>query len=363
MRIFLIKASFFSVLLMSANLTAQTDTIVSGKDSVKKFTYTFIADAYFSYDFTQPKVHQKANFLYNYKRNREINFNFLYFKTAYSFNRTRVNFALHTGNYVQYNYESEPVFFQFVNEASVGYKIAKKRNLWIDAGIMPSHIGFESAINSDCSTLTRSVLAENSPYFETGIKLSYITTSEKWTFNLLGINGWQRIASQSTAFSPSAGMQITYVPNKKWLFNYSNFMGEIKSLLPFNRTYHNFYTQFKSDKNINITAGLDIGSDSRNNYHANWLAAVFIIQKNHTKNLKYAMRVEYLKDPNNTLIQFESEDKNRTILGCSANLDYWFRRNLVFRIEGKYFNTSSNVFNDSDKQQMSFTSNLTFILN
>ncbi len=38
---------------------------------------------------------------------------------------------------------------------------------------MPSHIGFESAVGSDCWNLTRSILAENSPYFESGIKLNY----------------------------------------------------------------------------------------------------------------------------------------------------------------------------------------------
>ena len=32
-------------------------------------------------------------------------------------------------------------------------KLAKKKNLWIDAGILPSHIGFESAVSKDCWTL------------------------------------------------------------------------------------------------------------------------------------------------------------------------------------------------------------------
>jgi hypothetical protein len=36
-----------------------------------------------------------------------------------------------------------------VYEANVGGKfLVAKHNLWIDAGIMPSHIGFESAIKT-----------------------------------------------------------------------------------------------------------------------------------------------------------------------------------------------------------------------
>jgi hypothetical protein len=58
-------------------------------------------------------------------------------------------------------------------------KLSKKQNLWLDAGIMPSHIGFESAVSADCWTLTRSLLAENSPYYETGIKLGYVSKDEK----------------------------------------------------------------------------------------------------------------------------------------------------------------------------------------
>lgn len=350
-------------LFCQISIDAQNDSIQPEIDSIKKFTFTFIADAYYSYDFTHASEHLKPNFLYNYKRNKELNLNFLYFKTAYSHKKIRANFALHTGNYVQYNYANEPELFQFINEASVGFKLSKKHNLWIDAGIMPSHIGFESAINSDCSTLTRSILAENSPYFETGIKLNYVSKSEKWTFNLLGLNGWQRIASLTPSFSPSLGLQITYIPVKEWLFNYSNFVGEINSVVPFNRTYHNFYAQYKSKKNVNVTAGLDIGSDYWKDDRTNWLAAVLILQKVQSKKLKYALRFEYVKDPNNTLIQFKSNDSNRYLLGSSANVDYWIRKNLVFRIEGKYLKSTSTLFNDAYNYQLGITSNLTFIIN
>jgi hypothetical protein len=46
---------------------------------------------------------------------------------------------------------------------------------------MPSHIGFESAIGKDCATLTRSILADNSPYYEAGVKID-ITSKTKMVF-------------------------------------------------------------------------------------------------------------------------------------------------------------------------------------
>jgi hypothetical protein len=54
------------------------------------------------------------------------------------------------GNYSQYNLSAEPTWAQFIYEANIGLKSSNKTNIWIDAGILPSHIGFESAISADC---------------------------------------------------------------------------------------------------------------------------------------------------------------------------------------------------------------------
>jgi hypothetical protein len=48
------------------------------------------------------------------------------------------------GTYPQYNLASEQPLLKNIYEANIGVKISKKHNLWIDMGIMPSHIGFES---------------------------------------------------------------------------------------------------------------------------------------------------------------------------------------------------------------------------
>ena len=84
----------------------------------------------------------------------------------------RANLALMAGTYAQDNLSAEQDALKLINEANVGFKISKTKNIWIDAGIMPSHIGWESAIGKDNMNLTRSLAAENSPYFETGAKIS-----------------------------------------------------------------------------------------------------------------------------------------------------------------------------------------------
>ena len=44
------------------------------------------------------------------------------------------------------------------------------QTMWIDAGIFFSHIGSESWISRDNPTNTRSLAADFTPYYETGIR-------------------------------------------------------------------------------------------------------------------------------------------------------------------------------------------------
>ena len=52
-------------------------------------------------------------------------------------------------------------------------------NQRIEAGVLPSYIGFETATAATNLTVSRSLLAENSPYYMTGIKLNH-QFDEKW---------------------------------------------------------------------------------------------------------------------------------------------------------------------------------------
>ena len=90
------------------------------------------------------------------------------------------------------NLQAEDAVTGQVFEASVGFKLSKHKEWWLDMGILPSHIGFESAIGADQLTLTRSMMADNSPYYESGFRLSYNSSNQKWFLALLCVNGWQR---------------------------------------------------------------------------------------------------------------------------------------------------------------------------
>ena len=125
-------------------------------DSTKSFKVSAYIETYYSYDFSKPFNNEKPDFNYNYKKHNQLNVNLAFVKLGYQSSRMRSNLALMTGNYSMYNLSPEPNWAKPLLEANIGYKIAKQQNIWVDAGVMPSHIGFESAIGADCWNLSRS---------------------------------------------------------------------------------------------------------------------------------------------------------------------------------------------------------------
>ena len=167
------------------------ETTSAEEEDSNPLTISGYLETYYSYDFGKPENHMKPAFLYSFSRHNEVNLNFGYIKLAYNKSNVRGNLALMTGVYANTNLAAEPGVLKNIYEANAGIKISKSKNIWLDAGIFSSHIGFESAIGKDCWNLTRSLLAENSPYYESGVKISYNSNNEKWM--LRGGDTWVRL--------------------------------------------------------------------------------------------------------------------------------------------------------------------------
>jgi hypothetical protein len=93
--------------------------------------------------------------------------------------------------------------FRNVYQASVGYK---KGDLLIEAGLFPSHIGFEGALPHTNWSYSHSWVATLSPFYQTGVKLVY-TPDENTTIELHALNGWQQIADFNDG--KSAGLKLS----------------------------------------------------------------------------------------------------------------------------------------------------------
>lgn len=315
--------------------------------SAEKFSFSGYVEVYYTFDFNQPQNHTRPNFIYSHNRHNEFNLNLGFVKGTYSTERIRANFALAAGTYMNANYAAEPGVLRNIYEGNAGFKISKKKNTWIDAGIFASHIGFESAVSKDCWGLTRSILADNSPYYESGIKITHQTVNEKWTLSFLVLNGWQHIQRPVANNTPAFGSQITYSPSEKLIINYSNFVGNEQpdSLLKM-RYFNNFYTIWYLNKKIHLTTGFDFGmeqvSKNSNNYNV-WLSPVLITKFNLNNTWSVTGRIEYYQDENGVIIATGTPNGFKT-LGYSINLDYQIRTHAFWRLEGRLLQSEDNIF-------------------
>ncbi|MFD2938288.1 porin [Spirosoma flavum] len=376
---FLITSAFvagaFTASIAQSTDTTQALTVLSQPSTATAPTTGLMVsgyiEAYYSHDFTAPKTAQeRPGFLYNHKRNREVNINLAFVKAAYTSERVRGNLAIQVGTYGQYNYAAEQALVKNIFEANAGVKLSKTKELWLDAGIFSSHIGFESAISKDCWTLTRSILAENSPYYLSGAKLTYNTPNGKWT--LLGsvLNGWQRVAKLPGYSGPSVSTQVQYRPSSKLTLNWSTFVGSDRpDSLKQGRFFNNFYAIINPTGKFGVILGFDIGADRKpiisgdrrvGNGSYVWYSPVVIARLATSDKSYVAGRIEYYNDKNGVIIGTGTANGFQTF-GYSLNYDYAILPNALFRIEGKVYTSKDAIFetnNSLGKTNTSLTTSL-----
>jgi hypothetical protein len=350
----------------SADRSAQTQVAPNSG-----LTLSGYVEAYYTHDFTAPKTSQeRPSFLYNHKRNREVNINVAFLKAAYAGDRVRGNLAIQVGNYAQYNYAAEQDLVKNIFEANAGVKLSKSRDLWLDAGLFASHIGFESAISKDCWTLTRSLLAENSPYYLSGAKLTYNTGNGKWTVLGMVTNGWQRVKKLDGYSGPSFSTQVQYRPSSNLTLNWSSFIGADRpDSLQQGRFFNNFYAIVNPQGRFGVILGFDIGTDRKPVIRAGsdqrvdgggnyvWYSPVAIARYKTSDKSYINGRIEYYDDKNAVVIAAGVPGiPGFQTTGYSLGYDYAILPNALFRVEGKLYNSKDAIFEGRNGLSRSNTS-------
>lgn len=332
----------FLLFTFSKSILSQNDSTIAKRISVSGYIET-----YYIFDFNKPSNSERPNFFYSYNRHNEFNLNLGYIKANYSTNRVQANIGLMAGTYTKANLSQEPVEYRNILEANISYKIMADRKVWLTAGIFPSHIGFESAVGADCINMTRSIMAENSPYFLSGLKLYGVSNNDKWTLGLIISNGWQRIAKQADNQLLGFGHQLIYKPNDDVLFNSSSYVGsEYPDSIRRMRYFHDFYSVFKINERLNGIVGFDIGFEQKrkrtNNYNV-WYAPIAIIQYKLTPKLFIGGRIEHYNDENEAIVGTNLGEGFSTF-GYSINVDFLLNQKLKFRIEGRSLSNKRNIY-------------------
>lgn len=322
-------------------------SIIAQEEKKAVVSFSAYLESYYGYDFNQPEGDERPGFVYSHNRHNEVNLNIGYVKAGLIAPGARASFALAAGTYMNANYAAEPGVLKNIFEANVGIKLAKSANLWLDAGIMPSHIGFESAISKDCRTVTRSMMADNSPYYEAGIKFSYTSANERMQAAFLWLNGWQRIRRVPGNSTPSFGTQLQYKPSGNVTLNWSSFLGtDYPDSLRKMRYFNNFYGIFQLEKRVELTAGFDLGLEQRYKGVAemnHWLTPLIIARYSYSDKWAMAARAEYYHDPEEVIIR-TAKGEGFSVFGGSFNMDFFPAKQVAVRLEGKWLRGREPVF-------------------
>ena len=224
-------AAAAAALLLALVPDARAQTAAA--DSVRVAFGAFV-DGYYAYDVGRPPQRDRAfaggaPFTTQPARHNEFNVNLAFAEARLEAPRYRGRLAVQFGTSVQSNYAGEPrqgqlsgpSVQQYVQEAVAGYRLAE--GLWVDGGIMFSHVGMESWVSRDNLTYSRALVSDYSPYYSTGVKLTW-AASPRLTARLDVVNGWQNISENNEG--KGAGLRLDFAPDAATTLSYYNLFTE-----------------------------------------------------------------------------------------------------------------------------------------
>jgi len=348
-------------------LSAVAQEQPSAADSIKApsaspLTFYGFVDGYYGYDFKHANTHDRPYFLYSHNRQNEFTINNGIVGVRYQDEKVRGSFALHAGSYVAANYAAEDPVFKHIYEGYAGFRPFKRA--WLDLGIFTSHIGFESAMSKDNWTLTRSLMAENSPYYETGARFTY-EVDPKLTLTAVIVNGWQNIRENNQG--KGLGTQIQWKPTDKLLINSSTFYGNEQPTdsVKRRRYYHNFYASYTATKRLSLALVFDMGKQEKaqeGTKSDTWHAGAAYVHYQLADKWAAAARAEYYNADHGVIINSISPaatDADVKLKGASLNLDYAPASNVLVRVEGRLLTSKNNVFQQKDGRTADSYGNMT----
>lgn len=323
---------------------------VRAEDAAPAVTWGAFVDSYYAWDANRPTRFDRA-YTTQAARHAEFNVNLAFVEARLAGPRTRGRLAVQWGTSVQSNYAGEPrngalsgpEVSQFVQEAVAGYRLAP--SLWIDGGIFLSHIGYESWISRDNLAYTRSLVAEYSPYYESGAKLTWMA-SPAVTAQLAVVNGWQNISSENE--SPAAGIRVDWTLPRGLTLSYDNLLAEVApdSSESRMRFYNDVIAQFDPSPRWRFAAAVGFGTQSESapdGGSATWGGAVGYARWQATPRAGVVARVETYQDVDQVVLASASGAGFRTV-GASIGLDVAPAPNLRWRSELRWFDSPSPVW-------------------
>ena len=261
-------ATLVSAALLAAATSNGLVAQVAATDTTPKISFGGYVDGYYTYDFGRPPSFDRSFaggtlFTTQPARHNEFNVNLAFVEMKLDAPHYRGRIALQTGTSVQSNYAGEPTngtvsgssLSRLIQEAVVGLRLSE--NVWVDGGIFYSNAGMEAWASRDNPTYTRSLVADYSPYYSSGVKFTW-TATKKLTARVDIVNGWQNISENNSG--KGAGLRLDYAANANSTLSYYNlFSDEAGSRL---RTFNGVGIK-RTTGNLTLLGEFDVGTQAK----------------------------------------------------------------------------------------------------
>jgi hypothetical protein len=335
--------AFLALLVYGAALQA-SDTA--------RWSWGFYGEAYFQRD---AGSETRPAFIYSHHRNGTAATNLALFQVSRVGYRTSFHAGLMDGTYARTNLSAEPRLLQHVFEARLAWKPVKEGRAWLEAGVFPSHIGNESAIGNQCATLTRSLMADNSPYYESGLRWLQTSRDGKREGGLYLLNGWQRMRLPEKGVFPALGHQLTWQLRPRLRVNSSSFVGNPGERANLFRVFHDAWVAWNFHPDWSVLTAFDIGWQ-RNAGH--WQTGSAVLRYQVHEHWALAGRAEWFHDPEGIILTGSSG--GRKVVAASLNVDYKASAGLLWRAECRWLQTPFDLADRSTRDLISFNTALCF---
>jgi hypothetical protein len=324
------------------------------QDTAQKFSWSAYGEFYASYDALDPRGNLNSlPLLYNYKRTNTLALNIALVRAYYQDDKIRANAGIMFGDYSRFNLASEDISMRNIYELNASVKLLKNENLWLDAGVFESYLGFENPIGVNNATLTRSIFAENSPYYLSGLRLHYASYDSRFELSGYYLNGWQRMTRPTGMRGTAWGGHLQFRPTEYMTLSYGTFWGGDG----FDRTMQrNNYLRWFNDCYLLITPTqrtrlgvlFDYGIDYANrNPKKEWYTFNSFFQYKLTPQWSMTARAEHYSDPNYTALgSFLPAIVATTRFSMNAyslNSDIRLTDYATFRIEARLFESGDYI--------------------
>ncbi|MFD2786618.1 porin [Hymenobacter rubripertinctus] len=323
--------------------------------------YGFI-DGYYGYDFKHAATNERPNFIFSHNRQNEFTINQALVGLRYDNGQVRGEVGLHAGTYPSANYAPEDPIIRNIYQAYAGFRPFRKA--WLDVGVFSSHIGIESALSKNNWTLTRSLAAEGSPYYEAGAKLTY-EAAPTLTLTALVLNGWQNIRENNQA--KALGTQLQWQATPQLLINSSTFYGNEQptGLVRRRRYFHDFYARYAATSRLSLALVFDVGKQDRPEPGARadtWYTGTALARYQLAEKWRIGGRLEYFSADHGVAILNATPtltDPDFKVRAGSLTLDYLPTTNVAVRLEGRLFNSGRDFLTDRNGRPTKSYGNLT----